>query len=71
VDELEDDPDVDECQDYLHPVACIVCGATEQHWVDVFICDRCHKSGRAAVEFETLKRLNELLKDNERRRDAK
>jgi hypothetical protein len=43
----------------FHDVPCIVCGKIEKRWVDVFICDHCHKSGRAAVEFETLKRTNE------------
>lgn len=51
----------EQADDHLHPVACIVCGITEKHWVDVRICGTCIKSGRAAVEFETLKRTNAVL----------
>jgi hypothetical protein len=46
----------------FHPVACLVCGREESRWVDTFICNNCHTSGRAAIEFETLKRENEQYK---------
>lgn len=48
--------------DPFHPVTCIVCGTVEPRWVDIYICDHCHTSGRAAVEYHTLKEFNDQMK---------
>jgi hypothetical protein len=54
-------PMVDVDDNPFHDVGCIICGKIEQHWVDVFICEQCFTSGRAAIEFEMLKREKEEL----------